>query len=186
MRIQGRGLSGLRGTSATGQDITGSMLRFCLFSQHQHTQHYSSQHQLPRSGQSKGFTLVELLIVTVLVAVLLSLAVPSFQDFIERSKLRSGTTGLSALRGLVEQAYQDNRSYRKPDGTCYVTHTTEHFTLTCAASSNTAYTLTATSMANEGLGSAGDYVYTINEDGARKTTKFNGAAIAESVDWKYR
>ncbi len=136
---------------------------------------------------SRGFTLLEMAIVVMIAALILVIALPSYQDFIIRTKLRSGTDGLSAFRGLLEQSYQDNRSYRTDDDSaCRIaTSTTDHFALSCAASSDTAYVLSATSQANEGLGSAGDYVFTIDQDGSQVTTQFESASVSYSY-WHYK
>ena len=140
-----------------------------------------------RAGSS-GFTLLELLIVIAVTVLLLGVALPAYQDFVVRSKLQSGTEGLSALRGLLTQVYADNRSYRTPDDSaCRIaTYPIEHFDLDCAATSDTAYLLTATSQANEGLGSAGDYVYKLDSAGSRDTTMFRGASVDVDDFWKYR
>ncbi len=137
---------------------------------------------------SRGFTLLEMAIVVMIAALILVIALPSYQDFIIRTKLRSGTDGLSAFRGLLEQSYQDNRSYRTDDDSaCLIaTSTTEHFDLSCAASSDTDYVLSATSQANEGLGSAdGDYVFTIDQDGSQVTTQFEGASVSYTY-WHFK
>ncbi len=140
-----------------------------------------------RAGSS-GLTLLELLIVIAVTVLLLGVALPAYQDFVVRSKLHSGTEGLSALRGLLTQVYADNRSYRTPDNsTCRIAaYPTEHFDLDCAATSDKAYLLTATSLADEGLGSAGDYVYTLDSAGIGDTTIFRGESIDVDDYWKYR
>ena len=139
-------------------------------------------------GGSRGFTFLELMIVIAVVVLLLGIAVPAYQDFVVRSKLQSGTEGLSALRGLLVQVYADNRSYRTlDDSACRIaTYPTEHFDLDCTATSDTAYLLTATSQANQGLRSAGDYVYTLDSEGIRDTTIFRGASVDVDDYWKYR
>ena len=43
-----------------------------------------------------GFTLIELMVTVMIVAVLLSIAVPSFRDTIARSRVASGASALSA------------------------------------------------------------------------------------------
>ncbi len=126
-------------------------------------------------------------IVVGLIAILASIALPSYNAFVVRTKLRTGTESLSAFRGALEQAFQDNRSYRTADDSaCLIaTYPSEHFTVTCAApDSDLQYLLTASSTADSGLG-AGNYVFTVDQDGVQKTTSFDG----ESVDidhWAYK
>ena len=139
-------------------------------------------------GGSRGFTFLELMIVIAVTVLLLGIALPAYQDFVVRSKLQSGTEGLSALSGLLTQVYADNRSYRTLDDTaCRIaTYPTEHFSLVCVATSNKSYLLTATSQASEGLGSADYYVYTLDSDGIRDTTVFRGASVDVDDHWKYQ
>ena len=140
-----------------------------------------------RTDTNRGFTLLELMIVIGLLAILAVIALPSYSEYVVRTKLRSGTEGLSSFRSVLEQAYQDTRSYRDDaDSACRIaTYPTDNFSLTCAATSDVLFTLTASSLADVGLGNAGSYVFTINQDGATKTTKFKGGSV--NLDyWKYR
>ena len=139
-----------------------------------------------RTDTNRGFTLLELMIVIGLLAILAVIALPSYSEYVVRTKLRSGTEGLSSFRSVLEQAYQDTRSYRNDaDSACRIaTYPTDNFTLTCAATSDVLYTLTASSL-DSVSGAAGSYVYTLNQDGATKTTKFKGGSV--NLDyWKYR
>ncbi|MEP5568050.1 MAG: GspH/FimT family pseudopilin [Halioglobus sp.] len=65
-----------------------------------------------------GFTLVELMIVLVLLAVLLGVAVPSFRDFITNQRLRATSNDLRiALMTARSEAVKRNRSMQvTPDG----------------------------------------------------------------------
>ena len=139
-------------------------------------------------GGSRGFTFLELMIVIAVTVLLLGIALPAYQDFVVRSKLQSGTEGLSALSGLLTQVYADNRSYRTLDDTaCRIaTYPTEHFDLVCVATSDKSYLLTATSQASEGLGVADDYVYTLDSDGIRDTAVFRGKNVDVDDHWKYQ
>ncbi len=115
-----------------------------------------------------GFTLIELLIVVVVVAILASIGIPSYQDYIRRGRIAEATSALSEVRVKMEQFFQDNRTYV---GTC-VTATvappipaTANWTFACSGQSTTAYLVTATGI----TGMAG-FVYTINQDNTRTTT----------------
>jgi type IV fimbrial biogenesis protein FimT len=52
-------------------------------------------------GHIKGVTLIELLIVLVLAGILLSVAVPAFQDILRRQRLRIATNDLLAAIDLT-------------------------------------------------------------------------------------
>ena len=58
-----------------------------------------------------GFTLIELLITVAIIAILAAVALPSYTQYITRSKITEATTNLLALRTKMEQYWQDNRSY---------------------------------------------------------------------------
>jgi len=63
----------------------------------------SPQDALPTRSHLTGFSLVELMIVLVIIAVLASIAIPGFQDQVARSHVMGG---LSELRALTT-AYED-------------------------------------------------------------------------------
>jgi len=58
-------------------------------------------HNKKASCQQEGFTLIEMMIVVAIVAIILSLAVPSFNDFFEKNRLKRAT---EAVYGLVVSA----------------------------------------------------------------------------------
>jgi prepilin-type N-terminal cleavage/methylation domain-containing protein len=62
----------------------------------------------------RGFTLLELMIVVVVVAVLAGIALPSYSDYMLRGKFSEATGNLADLRVKMEQAYGDNRRYNDP------------------------------------------------------------------------
>lgn len=127
---------------------------------------------------TRGFTLIEVMIVVAIIAILASVALPSYQEYILRARLVEGTNELSTLRARMEQYFQDNRTYaatgvapnvftppclpavpaRAKAGT---------FTVECAAADLTAttYIITAT-----GSSSTASFTYTVNEQGIRATT----------------
>lgn len=60
---------------------------------------------------SRGFTLIEALITVAIVAILASVAFPSYTDFVTRSNRSEAQRELLRIANLQEQFYVDNRSY---------------------------------------------------------------------------
>ena len=127
---------------------------------------------------AKGFTLIEIMIVVALIGILAAIAIPAYGNYVIRGKLVDASAQLSDARIKLEQYFQDNRTY--VGWTCPVA--TKYFTFDCDTPARTAttYTLTAASNANQGLGAAGDYQYTINESNAKATTKFAGTTLTSN------
>jgi type IV fimbrial biogenesis protein FimT len=61
------------------------------------------QHPLPLWRQSAGFTLIELMVTVSVLAILLGLGVPGFQDFVARSQARSSSSEIAGLLALARQ-----------------------------------------------------------------------------------
>ena len=133
-----------------------------------------------------GFTLIELMITVAIISILASIAIPSYSQYIARSKLTEAINFLSDTRIKMEQYYQDSRNYGSTGTTCGATlPTANNFAYTCATSSSAqAYILTATSQTGKGLGSAaGDYAYTLDQSNAKATSKFKGVTQSGKTCW---
>jgi len=127
----------------------------------------------------QGFTLIEVMITVVIVAVIAAVAIPNYTDYVTRSKFTEAHGQLADLRVKMEQYYMDNRRYstNAGGGTCGLGNTitvagAKYFAYTCASSApnaagDQAYTLTATGAAGEGLDGL---AFTINQANGRGTT----------------
>ena len=62
-----------------------------------------------------GFTLIELMITVVIVAILAAIALPSYQNYIKRTNIKAAQTDLVALSLVFENYYQRNLSYPNQD-----------------------------------------------------------------------
>ena len=118
--------------------------------------------------RQSGFTLIEIMIVVAIVGILAAIAVPQYTDYILRSQLVEGHTGLQDMRVRMEQFYQDNRTY---DGAALdncgaaAPAGRQFFDFNCRSLGQT-YTVTATGA----RGRVGGFVFTINEQNVRQTT----------------
>jgi len=135
-----------------------------------------------RSRRTSGFTLIEVMITVAIVAILASVALPSYRAYVRRGQLQEGFSQMSGFQLKMEQHYQDNRSYKDTAAdTCPATLlaslTSKYFTFTCAKGADwQSYTVTAT-----GKGSTLGYDYSIDQANARKTTQFAGTAQSPAL-----
>ena len=121
---------------------------------------------------SKGFTLVEVMIVVVIVAILAAVAVPAYSGYVRRGAIAEATSNLSGLRVRLEQYYQDNRTYQvvPVNGTeCGVAMPVppevKYFSFSCAADTADTYVITAT-----GIDNMTNFEYTIDQQNAKTST----------------
>lgn len=118
----------------------------------------------------KGFTLVELMIVVVVIGILSAIAFPAYQDYVKRGKLADAFGALSTWSLRMEQYNQDNRSYLSGTNCGVTAPTANVFTLSCTATATT-YTLTAT-----GTGTVSNFVYTLDQSGAKTSNTSWGSS----------
>jgi prepilin-type N-terminal cleavage/methylation domain-containing protein len=97
-----------------------------------------------------GFTLIEVLVVVVIVAILAGIALPAYSSYVLRGKIVEATNDLSSIRAAMEQYYQDNRTYQDVSAVilspCNPANypATKYFALSCPVQTATTYTILAT------------------------------------------
>ncbi len=114
--------------------------------------------------KAAGFTLIEILIVVAIVALLASIAMPAYTEYVTRGRLVEAQGTLQAKRVELEQFFQDNRTFVGYDCTA---NATENFTYSCTTQTATAYVLQADGRAGTPMD---DFVFTLDQDNARATT----------------
>ena len=66
-------------------------------------------------NKQQGFTLIELMIVVIIIAILAAIAVPNYQDYVTRSKIKEAQSNLIALSMSAENAYQRTLQFPTAD-----------------------------------------------------------------------
>ncbi|MCE8030874.1 prepilin-type N-terminal cleavage/methylation domain-containing protein [Halomonas daqingensis] len=59
----------------------------------------------------RGFTLIELMIAVAVIAILASIAVPSYRGYVERARVSDGQTGLMQAASEMERCYTVSNTY---------------------------------------------------------------------------
>jgi type IV pilus assembly protein PilE len=131
-----------------------------------------------RIQRGKGFTLIEVMVVVAIIGILASIALPSYQDYVTRSRIPDATSALASKRVQMEQFFQDNHTYACATCTGAVappcasdTSTSKYFTFSCSvAGTDTVYTLQAV-----GTGPMTGFKFTIDQDNQKATVISAGA-----------
>jgi type IV pilus assembly protein PilE len=125
--------------------------------------------QTPLRRRARGFTLIELMVTVAIAAILASVAIPMYRDYVTRSRIIDATSKLSDFRVRMEQYFMDNRTYVN-GGKCGVADPKDigdaAFTIACTDASATAYTATAKGKDSKGMKG---FEYQIVASGAKKT-----------------
>lgn len=127
-----------------------------------------------RRNFTQGFTLIELMIVVAIVAILAAIAIPSYLNYVTRSKLSEAYNSLSSYRVSQEQFFQDNRIYSGGGtaGGCGATGPAglKYFTFDCVPTSaaSAGYTATATGVTGS---QTENFVFAVNNANIQLTKK---------------
>lgn len=112
--------------------------------------------------KQKGITLVELMIVVVVIALLASIALPSYQQYVMRSKRVTAEGDLYAFKNSMQRFFAENNTYvgssaavpGAPIAALFPSQSpidsdTPAYNLTITAASATAFTLQATAVGGQ-------------------------------------
>lgn len=134
----------------------------------------------PSARPAHGFTLIEVMVTVVIVAILAAVALPQYRDYMTRGRIPDATSGLASKQVQLEQYYQDNRTYANAPACNSDTTSSKFFDFICTAGSvsATGYTLTAT-----GKGAMAGFTYSVNQAAAKSTTAVPMGWTSSTTCW---
>jgi len=69
-------------------------------------------------NKAKGFTLIELMVVVVIVAILAGIALPGYQEHVRKTRRAQGKADMLALTQRLERTYTTDRDYTAATTIC--------------------------------------------------------------------
>lgn len=126
----------------------------------------------------KGFTLIELMIVIVIVSILVSIAYPSYRDYVTRGRRSDAKMALLDLASRMERYYSEQNSYLgatiASGGANDVRSTNTSpegwYRLAITAVTSSSYTLTATPLSSQATDDKRCQTFTYNSLGQKGVT----------------
>ena len=120
----------------------------------------------------KGFTVIELMIGLVIVAVLVSLAVPSFRDTLRKSRRSDAMNSIMDIQMSQERYRVNNATYGtlvQLGKTNPLVSSDGHYSLTITVNTATNYTILAEAQGDQATDSCGDFTLTFTAGVITKT-----------------
>ena len=116
------------------------------------------------------------MVVVAIVGILAAVALPAYSDYVIRGKIPDATSALATKRVLLEQFFQDNRTYVGAPACVADAASSQYFDFSCPVQTATAFTLQAT-----GKATMAGFGYTIDQSAAKTSTITASGWAAESA-----
>lgn len=129
--------------------------------------------------RESGFSLIEVMITVAIIAILASIAYPSYQDYVTKSRRTDGRSALLDLANRLETYYTNHNTYATAtiNGLRGGTSSDDgYYTLSFGAQSANAYTLLATPVGSQATADTTCQTLTLNQLGEKGIAAGPGGA----------
>ncbi len=129
---------------------------------------------------SRGFTLIEVMIAAAIIAILASIALPAYNEYIMRARIAEATGALYNKHARMESYYDNTipHTYVGAPECNSDSVTSRYFVFDCAAVGANSYTLQAV-----GTGAAAGFTLTVDESNHKATTSVPSGWTTNSSCW---
>jgi type IV pilus assembly protein PilE len=134
------------------------------------------------NNKQSGFTLIELLIVVVVIGILAAIAIPSYQDYVTRSRRAEAQSYMMDLALREEKHRANNITYVAHGALPGGVTNTAHYIYTITAPDANSYTITATAQNTQATRDTNCAVLELTQSGT-KTSKTSGGTATTGC-WK--
>ena len=148
---------------------------------------------LQRRGAQRGFTLIELMIVVVVVAILASIAVPAYNEQVQRTRRTTATGELLSVAQALERFHTVNSSYvatpgdpsatpPTTDSNALCARTLDFYTISCETLTRNTFEVRATPTGRQ----AGDRcgTFTLTQAGVKGLVGAAAGIDGDDCDWR--
>ena len=128
--------------------------------------------------RSKGFTLIEMMIVVVIVVILAAVALPGYQDHVRKTRRTQAKADLMEIAQILEREFTVRRSYADFDISTFNQSPrtgTKYYDITLNPQTATTYTIVATPAGGQAADSK-CLILTLNQLGAKTASGSLGTA----------
>lgn len=123
-------------------------------------------------SRTKGFTLLELMIVVMIIAILAAVAIPSYRQYVVRSHRTDAQRALMDVAGRQERYFYSNNGYADTLAKLSASSNMagSYYTVSIPSASSTDFTVTATAVGTQQKDDALCQTLSLNRAGVQQST----------------